>query len=109
MEDTRIEDQENISGKDLETGLFHYWLLLLLPSHYIRYTELNWYGHMRRMAEKSLLRNLFEWCPPGRIKKKKKKKKGKTSNLWIQEVTTGMGEKGITSVEWIDRKDDEKK
>ena len=36
-------------------------------------------------------------------KKKKKKKKRKTSNSWKQEITTGMREKGINSMEWIQR------
>ena len=37
------------------------------------------------------------------MKKKKKKKKGKTRNSCMQEATTGMREKGINSMEWIDR------
>jgi hypothetical protein len=39
----------------------------------------------------------LEWCLPGR------RRKGRPQNLWIQEVTTGMREKGINNMEWIDR------
>ena len=39
----------------------------------------------------------IEWCPPGR------RKKGRPRNSWMQEVTTGMREKGINTMEWIYR------
>ena len=49
---------------------------------YIRYKKLNWYDHVRRMNEERLPRN-----------------------SWIQEVTTGMREKGINNMEWIGREE----
>ena len=39
------------------------------------------------------------WCPPGR------KRKGRPRNSWLQEVRTGMREKGIDSMEWIKREE----
>ena len=30
------------------------------------------------------------------------RRKGRTRNLWMQKVTTGMRDKGINNVEWID-------
>jgi hypothetical protein len=33
------------------------------------------------------------------------RRKGRSRNSWIQEVRTGMREKGIDIVEWIDRKE----
>ena len=39
-----------------------------------------------------LPQNILEWCPSGR------RRKGKTQNSWMQEVTTGMREKGINSM-----------
>jgi hypothetical protein len=65
--------------------------------NYIRYAQLNWYGHVRRMDEGRLSRKKFEWCPPGR------RRKGRPRNLWMLEVTTGMREEGIKNIEWVDR------
>ena len=39
----------------------------------------------------------MEWCPPGR------RRKVRPRNSWMQEVKTGMREKGINHMEWIDR------
>ena len=43
---------------------------------------------------------LFAW---------KEKKKGRLPNSWMQEVTTGMKEKRINSVEWNKREEWTKK
>jgi hypothetical protein len=64
---------------------------------YIRYKQLNWYGHMKRVGQGSLPRRTLEWCPPGR------RRKGRSRNAWMQEVTTGMKERGIGDLEWVDR------
>ena len=55
----------------------------------IRYKQLNWYGHVQRMDQERLPRRILEWCPPGR------RRKGRPRNSWMQEVTTGMRERGI--------------
>ena len=39
------------------------------------------------MKEEKLPQNFLEWCPPGR-------RKGNPRNSWLQEVKTGMREKG---------------
>ena len=54
---------------------------------YIRYKQLNWYGHVRKMNEGTLLRKILKYCQPIR------RRKGRPRNSWIQEATTG--EKGI--------------
>jgi hypothetical protein len=59
---------------------------------------LNWYSHVQRMDKARLPRNILEWCPPGR-------RKGRPRNSWMQEVTTGMREKGINNMEWVDREE----
>ena len=56
---------------------------------YIRYKQLNWYSHMQRMDQERLPRRILERCPPGR------RRKGRPRNSWMQEVTTGMRERGI--------------
>ena len=51
------------------------------------------------MNEERLHRKTLEWCPPGR------RIKGSSRNSWMREVKTGMREKGINSVELIDREE----
>jgi hypothetical protein len=36
---------------------------------YIRYKQLNWYGHVQRMDQERLSRRILKWCPPGRRRK----------------------------------------
>ena len=55
---------------------------------YIRYKQLNWYGHIQRIDKQRILRNILKWCPPGR------RRRGRPRNSWMQEVTTGMRETG---------------
>ena len=63
---------------------------------YIRFKQLNTYGHMQRMDQERLLRRIFRMVPT------RKMKKGKTSKF--EEVTTGMRELEIGDLEWVDRK-----
>ena len=49
---------------------------------YIRYKELNCYGHVHRMDQERLPRRILEWWPPRR------RRKGRPRNVWMQEVTT---------------------
>ena len=35
----------------------------------------------------------------------KKKKKRKPSKSWMQEISTGMIEKGIKNMKWVDREE----
>ena len=64
---------------------------------YIRYKQFNWYDHVQRIDQERLPRRILEWCPPGR------RRKGRPRNLWMQEVTTGMRERGNGDLEWVDR------
>ena len=54
------------------------------------------------MDQERFPRRLLEWCLPGR------RRKGRPRNLWMQDVTTGMGG-GISDLEWVDRKGWKKK
>ena len=51
------------------------------------------------MNEGRLPRKIFEWCPPGR------RRKGRPQNSWMLEITTGMGQKEINNMEWVDREE----
>ena len=64
---------------------------------YVRYKQLNWCGHAQRMEEERLPREILKWCPPGR------RMEGTLRNSWMQEVTTGMRERGIDDLEWVDK------
>ena len=61
---------------------------------YIRYKQLDWYGHVQRMNEGRLPRKMLETYPPRR-------RKGRPQNSWMQ----GMREKGINNMERIDREE----
>ena len=37
--------------------------------HYIRYKQLNWYGHVQRMDEERVSRKHLDWWPSGRRRK----------------------------------------
>ena len=39
---------------------------------YIRYKQLDWYGHVQRVDEEMLPRKILEWCPTWKKKKKKR-------------------------------------
>ena len=54
---------------------------------YIRYKQLNWYGHVQKMDEKSFSRRILEQCPPGI------RRKGRRRNSWMQKDTIGMRER----------------
>ena len=49
------------------------------------------------MDQERLPRRILEWCPPG------KRRKGRPGNSWMEEVTTGMRERGIADLEWVAR------
>ena len=66
---------------------------------YLIYKQLNWYGHVRRINEERLPRKILEWCPLGERRRRRIRRKGRSRNSWVQEVTTGMREKGINNLE----------
>jgi hypothetical protein len=55
------------------------------------------------MDQERLPRRIVEWCTPGR------RRKGRPRNSWMQEVTTGMRERGIGDLERFDEKGGERK
>ena len=57
----------------------------------------------KEIMKKGLPLKIFEWSPPGRRQKRRLR------NSQTQEVTTGMREKGINNMEWIDRENGEGK
>ena len=55
------------------------------------------------MAQERLPRKILEWHPPGR------RRKGRPRNSRMQEITTGMRERGIGDLEWVDKTGGERK
>ena len=57
---------------------------------------LNWYGHVQRMEERRLPKDVMKWSPPGR------RKRGRPIATWAEGIRGLMGEKGINGriLEW---------
>ncbi|KAJ4448081.1 hypothetical protein ANN_10093 [Periplaneta americana] len=64
---------------------------------YMRYKQLTWYGHVRRMPEERLPKMVLEWCSPGR------RRKGRPRNSWLQEIRTGVRYCKLNDMDWMDR------
>ena len=58
---------------------------------------MNWCGQVQRMDKERLPQRILEWWPPGR------QRKGRPRSSWMQEVTTGMRERRIGDLEWVDK------
>ena len=52
---------------------------------------------MQRVGQERLPKRIVALCPSGR------RRKGRLRNSWMQEVITGMRERGIGDLEWVDR------
>ena len=51
----------------------------------------------KEWMKKDCLKQFLEWFQPGRRRRKRRPR-----NSCMQEITTGMREKGINNMEWID-------
>jgi hypothetical protein len=56
----------------------------------IKTKQLPWYGHVQRMEEGRLPKEVMKWSPPGR------RKRGRPKLAWAEVIRGLMGEK------WID-------
>jgi hypothetical protein len=64
---------------------------------------LKWYGHVERMEEGRLPKQVMKWSPPGR------RKWGRPKLTWMEGIRGLMGEKGLVEEDWNDRDDCRKK
>jgi len=55
----------------------------------IKTKKLQWYGHVQRMEEGRLAKEVMKWSPPGR------RKRGGPKLTWAEGIRGLMGEKGI--------------
>ena len=63
----------------------------------IKTIQLKWYGHVQRMEEGRLPKNVMKWSPPRR------RKRGRRKLTWTEEIRGLMEEKGLMEEDWDDR------
>ena len=63
----------------------------------IKTKQLQCYGHVQRMEEGRLPKEVMKWRPPGR------RKLGRPKLTWSEGITGLMGEKGLMEEDWNDR------
>jgi hypothetical protein len=69
----------------------------------IKTKQLQWYGHVQRMEERRLPKEVMKWRPSGR------RKQGRPKITWEEGIRGLMGEKGLLEEEWNDRSNWKKK
>ena len=69
----------------------------------IKTKKLQWYGHVQRMEEGRLPKEVMKWRPPGR------RKRGRPKLAWAEGIRGLMGVKGVMEDDWNDRRDWRKK
>jgi len=60
----------------------------------IKTQQLKWYGHVQRMEEGRLPKEVMKWSPPGR------RKRGRPKATWAEGIRGLMGEKGLIKGDW---------
>jgi len=63
----------------------------------IKAKQLQWYGHVQRMEEGRLPKEVTKWHPPGR------RKRGRPKLTWAKGIRGLMGGKGLMEEGWNDR------
>ena len=59
--------------------------------------QLQWFGHVKSMAEDRLLVRSLEWVPNGR------KRRGRPKKTWIEGIMNLMKDRGLQDGDWEDR------
>jgi hypothetical protein len=67
------------------------------PLDDIKTKQLQWYGHVQRMDEGRLPKEVMKWRLLGR------RKRGRPKLTWAEGIRGLMGEKGLMEEEWNDR------
>ena len=63
----------------------------------IKTKQLQWYGHVQRMEDGRLPKEVMKWRPQGR------RKRGRPKHTWAEGIRGLMGEKGLMEEDWNDR------
>jgi len=69
----------------------------------IKTKQIQWYGHVQRMEDGRLPKEVMNWRPPGR------RKRGRPKHTWAEGIRGLMGEKGLMEEDWNDRSNWRKK
>ena len=69
----------------------------------IKTKQLQWYGHVQRMEEGRLTKEVMKWRPPGG------RKRGRLKLTWAEGIKGPVGEKGLMEEDWDDRSNWRKK
>jgi hypothetical protein len=69
----------------------------------IKTKQLQWRGHVQRMEERGLPKEVMKWRPPGR------RKRGRLKLTWAEGIRGLMGEKGLMEEDWNDKSNWRKK
>ena len=59
--------------------------------------EFQWYGHVQRMEDGRLPREVMKWNPPG------KRKRGRPKLTWAEGIRGLLGRKELMEEDWNDR------
>ena len=68
----------------------------------IKTKQLQWCGHVQRMEEGRLPKEVMKWRPP-------EKKRGRPKLTWAEGIRGLMGENGLVEEDWNDRSNWRKK
>jgi len=63
----------------------------------IKTKQLHWYGHVQRMEDGRLPKEVMKWSTPGR------RKQGRPKLTWAEGIRGLIGEKGLMEKDWNDR------
>ena len=69
----------------------------------IKTKQFQWCGHVQRMKEGRLTKEIMKWRPPGR------RKRGRPKLTWAEGIRGLMREKGLMEEDWNDRRNWRKK
>ena len=81
------------------TNLIHkfFYSITACMLNYKTTKQLQWYGHVQRMEEGRLPKEVMKWRPPGR------RKRGRPNLTCTERIRGLMGEKGLMEEDWNDR------
>lgn len=64
---------------------------------FVHNKQLTWYGHVRRMGDERIPKQILEWIPTGR------RKRGRPVVTWMEEIGREMRQRGLEERDWEER------
>jgi len=75
----------------------HIYIYIYIHIYVYKTKQLQWYGHVQRMEERRLPKEVMKWRPTGR------RKLGRPKLTWAEGIRGLMGEKGLMEEDLNDR------